>query len=55
MCSNYRAVTRMDRLLTFFGVERDREVEAERGIRVATSTKSTAAYATEQAMMERPR
>jgi hypothetical protein len=46
----------MDRLLTFFGVERDRdEVEAERGIHVATSTKSTATCATEQAMMERPR
>ena len=25
MCSNYRPVTRMDRLLTFFGVERDRD------------------------------
>jgi len=25
MCSNYRPVTRMDRLLTFFGVERGRE------------------------------
>jgi len=25
MCSNYRPVTRQDRLLTFFGVERDRD------------------------------
>ena len=25
MCSNYRPVTRIDRLLTFFGVERDRD------------------------------
>lgn len=25
MCSNYRPVTRFDRLLTFFGVERDRD------------------------------
>ena len=25
MCSNYRPVTRLDRLLTFFGVERDRD------------------------------
>jgi putative SOS response-associated peptidase YedK len=25
MCSNYRPVTRMDRMLTFFGVERDRD------------------------------
>ena len=25
MCSNYRPVTRMDRLLTFFGVERDKD------------------------------
>ena len=25
MCSNYRPVTRMDRLLTFFGVERGRD------------------------------
>lgn len=25
MCSNYRPVTRMDRLLTFFGVERERD------------------------------
>lgn len=25
MCSNYQPVTRMDRLLTFFGVERDRD------------------------------
>ena len=25
MCSNYRAVTRMDRLLTFFGVEREKD------------------------------
>ena len=25
MCSNYRPVTRMDRLLTFFGVERDQD------------------------------
>lgn len=31
MCSNYRPVTRMDRLLTFFGVERDRN-EAEHDI-----------------------
>ena len=27
MCSNYRPVTRQDRLLTFFGVERDRDEE----------------------------
>ena len=27
MCSNYRPVTRMDRMLTFFGVERDRDEE----------------------------
>ena len=27
MCSNYRPVTRMDRLLTFFGVERDKDEE----------------------------
>ena len=25
MCSNYRPVTRLDRLLTFFGVERDKD------------------------------
>jgi putative SOS response-associated peptidase YedK len=25
MCSNYQPVTRMDRLLTFFGVQRDRD------------------------------
>src|ERR1700712_807147 len=25
MCANYRPVTRMDRMLTFFGVERDRD------------------------------
>jgi putative SOS response-associated peptidase YedK len=25
VCSNYRPVTRIDRLLTFFGVERDRD------------------------------
>ena len=25
MCSNYRPVTRLDRLLTFFGVERARD------------------------------
>ena len=25
MCSNYRPVTRMDRMLTFFGVERQRD------------------------------
>jgi hypothetical protein len=25
MCSNYRPVTRMDRMLTFFGVERYRD------------------------------
>jgi len=27
MCSNYRPVTRQDRLLTFFGVERNRDEE----------------------------
>ena len=25
MCSNYRPVTRMDRVLTFFGIERERD------------------------------
>jgi hypothetical protein len=25
MCSNYLPVTRMDRMLTFFGVERERD------------------------------
>jgi putative SOS response-associated peptidase YedK len=29
MCSNYRPVTRMDRLLTFFGVERDKDEAPE--------------------------
>src|ERR1700756_4287383 len=29
MCSNYRPVTRLDRLLTFFGVERDRDAEPD--------------------------
>jgi len=29
MCSNYRPVTRIDRLLTFFGVERDRDEVTE--------------------------
>lgn len=29
MCSNYRAVTRMDRLLTFFGVEREEDDTSE--------------------------
>ncbi len=27
MCSNYRPVTRLDRLLTFFGVEREKDAE----------------------------
>jgi hypothetical protein len=27
MCSNYRPVTRLDRLLTFFGVERGKDEE----------------------------
>jgi hypothetical protein len=25
VCSNYRPVTRMDRVLTFFGIERERD------------------------------
>src|ERR1700758_2328644 len=29
MCSNYRPVTRLDRLLTFFGVERDKDAEPD--------------------------
>jgi putative SOS response-associated peptidase YedK len=29
MCSNYRPVARLDRLLTFFGVERDKDAEPD--------------------------
>lgn len=32
MCSNYRPVTRADRLLSFFGVERDRRDAPPEGV-----------------------
>jgi hypothetical protein len=31
VCSNYRPVTRMDRVLTFFGIEREPETKTKKG------------------------